>query len=368
MLITAALTEAAGAPFVLREVELDAPRPGEVLVRLVSAGICHSDLIVRDRWFPVPLPIVLGHEGAGVVEEVGGDSAEVRVGDHVVLSFDSCGACARCRRGAPAYCADFVARNFSGVRGDGSTPMRSGSAAVHGFFFGQSSFATHALAPVRSVTPMPRDLPLELLGPLGCGVQTGAGSVLNSLACEPGSGIAVFGAGSVGCSAVMAAVIAGCDPIVAIGRNRARLRLAEELGATHTVELGRAEPVGRVRELTGGRGIDYTLEATGVPEILRMAVDALHSSGVCGVVGGAAPGTEVALEMSGLMFGRQVRGIVEGDSIPQLFLPVLADLHVRGRLPFDRMVSLYPFAEINQAARDSQRGGCLKPVLHFKGF
>ncbi|MEU1728457.1 NAD(P)-dependent alcohol dehydrogenase [Nonomuraea sp. NPDC005692] len=367
MLMTAAVTKAAGAPFELRQVELAEPSAGEVLVRLVSSGICRSDLIVRDQWYPVPLPVVLGHEGAGIVEAIGagpaGDTA-LSVGDHVVLSFDSCGTCRSCLQGAPAYCANFVPRNFSGTRRDGTTAIRLAGAPVHGFF-GQSSFATHSLASLRCVSKVPEELPLDLLGPLGCGVQTGAGSVLNSLRCEPGSSIAVFGAGAVGCSAVMAAVIAGCAPIVAVGRNPARLRLAEELGATHTIDLAKTDPVKEVRALTANQGVDYSIEAAGVPSVLRMAVDSLTAHGACGLLGGAAPGTEVALEMSGLMFGRQIRGIVEGDSVPQVFIPLLAQLHAQGRLPFDKMITAYPFDEINRAAADCEQGVSLKPILLF---
>ncbi|MEE1928884.1 NAD(P)-dependent alcohol dehydrogenase [Streptomyces sp. TRM 70351] len=367
MLITAAVVYRPGGPFELAQVEIDTPGPGEVLVRMAGSGVCHSDLIVRDQWYPVPLPVVLGHEGAGVVEAVGEGVSRVAVGDHVVLSYGFCGTCRHCVTGAPAYCADFIPRNFAGTRPDGSTTLRSAEGPVHGLFFGQSSFATYALARLASVTKVPADLPLHLLGPLGCAVQTGVGSVLHALRCGAGSSIAVFGAGSVGCSAVLGAVVAGCTTIVALGRNPARLRLAGELGATHVIDLrSTPDPVASLRDLTGGTGVDYSIEATGVPHVLRMAVDALHTRGVCGLVGAAAPGTEAALEMSGLMFGRQVRGIVEGDSVPQCTIPVLAELYRGGRLPFDRMIARYPFHRINEAAHDAATGKCVKPVLTFE--
>lgn len=367
VLVRAAVTTAPNDVFIFRELDIDRPGPDEVLVRMVGTGVCHSDLIVRDAWYPVPFPVVLGHEGAGVVEAVGDGVAEVSPGDHVVLSFASCGSCTRCRTGAPAYCAEFLGRNFGCGRPDGSTSLRWGASRVHGFFFGQSSFATHTLAPRQSVVKVPADLPLPLLGPLGCGVQTGACAVLKALRCEAGSRIAVFGSGSVGCSAVMAAVVAGCSTIAVVGRNRSRLRLAEELGATCVVDAGRTNVTETLRSVSGGSGFDYSIEATGDPGLLRAAVDVLHTRGTCGVIGAARPGVEVALEMSGLMFGRKVQGIVEGDSVPQVDIPLLAGLHRKGLLPFDRMITTYPFEEINEATEDMAGGKCVKPVLLFQG-
>ncbi|MFH9663495.1 NAD(P)-dependent alcohol dehydrogenase [Streptomyces sp. NPDC017248] len=366
MLIRAAVIDAPNNAFIIQELALEPPGPGEVLVRMAGTGVCHSDLIVRDAWYPVPFPVVLGHEGAGVVEAVGSEVTEVTPGDHVVLSFDSCGSCTRCRTGAPAYCAEFLTHNFGCDRSDGSVSLRRGPSRVNGFFFGQSSFATHALAPRRSVVKVPADLPLALMGPLGCGVQTGTCAVLKALRCEAGSRIAVFGSGSVGCSAVMAAVVAGCSTIAVVGRNKHRLRLAEELGATHVADAGSANVTESLRSISGGMGFDYSIEATGDPGLLRAAVDVLHTRGTCGVIGAARPGIEVALEMSGLMFGRRLQGIVEGDSVPQVDIPLLAGLHQKGLLPFDRMITTYPFEAINEAAQDATAGKCVKPVLLFQ--
>ncbi|MEV0388856.1 NAD(P)-dependent alcohol dehydrogenase [Nonomuraea sp. NPDC050643] len=369
MRITAALTETRGAPFTLTPLELDDPRPGEVVVRMVSSGVCHTDLIMRDQWYPVPLPAVLGHEGAGVVEAVGDAVRHVAPGDHVVLTFNSCGGCRMCDQGRPAYCDGFFGCNFAGARPDGTSPLRraegGGRDVVHGVFFGQSAFATHALASGRNVVKVDADAPLELLGPLGCGVQTGAGAVLNSLDPPAGSSLAVFGAGSVGISAVMAAVIAGCSTIVAIDLNERRLDLARELGATHVIDAAAEDPVERLRDLTGGLGPGYTLETTAVPSVLRQAVDTLCNGGTCGVIGAAALGTEVSLDMSTLLFGRSVRGIVEGDSVPRRFIPQLVEFHRQGRFPFDRLIKTYAFEDINQAVEDSEKGTTLKPVLTF---
>ncbi|MGP3911447.1 NAD(P)-dependent alcohol dehydrogenase [Nonomuraea sp. 10N515B] len=365
MRITAALTETKGAPFALTPLELDDPRPGEVVVRMVSSGVCHTDLIVRDQWYPVPLPAVLGHEGAGVVEAVGDGVTYVAPGDHVVLTFNSCGSCRMCDQGRPAYCDQFFAFNFAGSRGDGSMTLHRDSGDVHGVFFGQSAFATYALATERNVVKVDRDAPLELLGPLGCGIQTGAGGVLNSLKPPAGSSIAVFGAGSVGISAVMAAAVAGCTTIVAIDLNDQRLELAEQVGATHIINAAAGDTVERLRGLTGGLGVDYTVETTAVPAVLRQAADALNQGGTCGLIGAAALGTEVSLDMSSLLFGRSVRGIVEGDSVPRQFIPKLVDLYQQGRFPFDKLIKTYAFEDINQAVEDSEKGTTLKPVLTF---
>ena len=363
MKATAAVVWEREQPFSMEEVDLDEPRAGEVLVRIVGVGVCHTDLIVRDQWYPVPLPAVLGHEGSGVVERVGPGVEKVRPGDPVVLSFDHCGHCSNCLQGKPSYCATFFERNFGGQRMDGSTALAKDGQAVHSHFFGQSSFATYALASQNSVVKVPEDTPLESLGPLGCGVQTGAGAVLNSLKPEPGSSIAVFGTGAVGMSAIMAAVAAGCSTIVGVDVRPERLELARELGATHAVNGAEVDAVEEVGRITGG-GPNYALETTGVPEVLRQAVDALAPLGTCGIVGAPPVGTEVSLDWNGVMIpGKTVRGVIEGDSVPDVFIPLLVELNRQGRFPFERLIGYYDLDEINRAAEDAEGGGTLKPVL-----
>lgn len=362
MKIKAAVVREKGGPFRIEEIELDKPRDDEVQVRIVGTGVCHTDLVCRDQHFPAPLPAVFGHEGAGVVEEVGSRVTKVRHGDHVVMSYLSCGVCVRCKSGASSYCLDFLPSNFRGTRGDGSATMQKNGQTIHGAFFGQSSFASHILATERNVVKVSKDIPLEILGPLGCGVQTGAGGVINALRCRAGSSIAVFGAGSVGQSAVLAAVVSGCSTIIAVDLNAERLRTAKEFGATHTVNPSQTDPVQEIRTITG-IGVDYSLECTGNPQVLRQAVDALAVAGVCGLIGVAPFGAEVSLDMHCILNGRMVRGISEGDSIPDLFIPQLVELYKQGRFPFDRMIRFYPLDEINKAAEDSEKGRALKPVL-----
>ncbi len=365
MKISAAVLREKTKPFVIEELDLDAPRPDEILIRIVGAGICHTDLVIRDLPYPPPLPSVLGHEGAGVVEAVGERVSKVKPGDHVVLSYMSCGSCANCQQGAPAYCGQFFAANLGGVRADGSTTLHNEGAPVYGQFFGQSSFATYALASERNVVKVRPDAPLELLGPLGCGIQTGAGGVLNSLRVRIGSSIAVFGVGSVGLSAVMAAVIAGCTTIIGIDINPARLELARELGATHVIHAGQEDTVAVVRAITG-EGVHYSIETSAQPRVLRQAVDSLRMLGVCGLIGAAPPGAEVSLDMTMLLNGRTVRGILEGDSVPDIFIPQLIDLYMQGRFPLDRLVQFYGLDEINQATEDSEHGRVVKPIVRMR--
>ncbi|MGW4029325.1 NAD(P)-dependent alcohol dehydrogenase [Streptomyces sp. NPDC004838] len=362
--VTAAVVRETGGPFVREELTLDARlRPDEVLVRVVASGVCQTDVHVRDQHLPTPLPAVLGHEGAGVVERVGDAVTTVVPGDHVVMTYQSCGHCRPCLSGFPAYCARSFPANFGGSRLDGTNALRDGDGAeVHGHFFGQSSFATHALATERNVVKVDDDLPLELLAPLGCGLQTGAGAVLNSLRVPAGSSLVVIGTGTVGLAAVMAAKAAGAAPVIAVDIVPERLELAAELGATHTVDAREEDVAARIAEITDG-GADYVLEITARPGMLTLAVNALAPLGTAALIGGAPAGARAEVDMNALLGGRTVRGIAQGDSIPQLFIPQLIDLYRTGRFPFDRLITTYDFDEIDEAVADTRSGAAIKPVL-----
>ena len=361
----AAVLRSSEAPFRIERVNIEAPRSDEVLVRIVATGICHTDMVMRDQALPTPQPVVLGHEGAGIVEAVGVDIFHVQPGDHVVLAFNSCGHCASCNDLAPAYCVEFGPRNFMGSRPDGTSPLSGEGGLIHANIFGQSSFATHAIARGRNTVKVSKDVPLERLGPLGCGVMTGAGAVMNALQVRTGSSIAIFGTGAVGLSAVMAAKAVGATTIIAVDINKDRLDLARESGATHTIPATRPDLAAALTEATEGH-LNYAIDTTARPGVIRTAADALGPCGVLGLVGASAPGDELNFDADLIMSGgRVVRGIVEGDADPHVFIPKLVALHAEGRFPFDRLIRYYRFEDINTALLDGEQGRTVKPVLRI---
>ena len=362
MKIKAAVVREKSGPFIIEEVELEEPREDEVLIRIVGSGICHTDLMARDQYLQVPLPGVFGHEGSGIVEDIGSNVKKVAAGDYVVLSFLSCGVCPSCLRGVPTRCSIYFTCNLGGSRIDGSSTMQKKGEIIHGNFVGQSSFATYSLANERNVVKVCKEAPLEMLGPLSCAVQTGAGAVMNTLRPRIGSSIAVFGTGPVGLSSVLAAKVALCSTIIAVDINPERLKLAQEFGATHTINPHEIDPVREILNISDP-GIEYSLECTGIPSVLRSAVDVLAIGGICGLIGVPPSGVEVSLDMQHVLDGRRITGIIAGDSIGDIFIPQMVDLYMRGRLPFDRMIKFYPFDQINQAAEDSEKGRIVKAVL-----
>src|SRR5579859_1766679 len=365
MEIQAAVLREHHGDFAIETVELDAPRDDEALIEIVATGLCHTDLVVRDGIFPIPaMPAILGHEGAGIVVATGGRVHDIRVGDHVVLSFASCGGCRNCEAGRPARCGNFVAANFHGKRPDGSATHRHREQPLNACFFGQSSFASHAVVREGSAVKVPKDLPLELLGPLGCGIQTGAGTVLNHLKPPPGASIAIFGVGAVGLSAVMAAKIAGCGAIIAIDRHAGRLALAAELGATHTINCLDVAVVDRVKEVTGA-GADYVIEGTGAPQAVAQSLRCVRRRGDVALLGLGRQDAPLPLTLGDLMTGTMIRSVIEGDSVPALFIPELIALYRQGRFPFDRLIRFYEFDRINDAARDATSGEVVKPVIRM---
>lgn len=374
MRITAAVVREKGGKFLFDQLELEPPSEGEILVRVAACGICLADLAIRDQHYPTPLPVVLGHEGAGVVEAVGKGVKFVSVGNHVLMTFASCGQCPSCATGATATCWHHMEMNFSGRRYSGHdwsipAPLSRKAAGgqadepINGAFFNQSSFATHAIATERNVVVVDRAADLTILAPLGCGFQTGAGAVMNTLKPEVGSSLLVTGAGNVGLASVMAAKLVGCDPIVAVDTVESRLDLALELGATHVINA-RSTPnlVAAVQEMSPD-GIAYAIDSTGNPTVFRSAIDVLQTNGVCGLIGGAPQGTEVSIDMTHLLFGRTVKGILQGDSKPKSFLPKLVNLYQQGRFPVDRLITQFCFNDIEEAVAEMVVGRVIKPVL-----
>jgi len=364
MQISAAVVQEVGAPFTLAEVDLQEPAPDEVVVQIAGVGICHTDVAVKDGHLPFPLPGVLGHEGSGTVMAVGADVTTVTVGDYVAISFHSCGQCPHCAKGEPAYCHNFLEYNFSGVRPDGSSGLASAGTKLGANFFGQSSLATHALAHERNVVKLPPDVPVELVGPLGCGVQTGAGAVFNSLDVQPGSTVVVAGAGAVGLSAVMAAVVREAASIIAVDLHESRRALATQLGATHAVDPQAGPLAEQIREIATA-GADYAVDTTAVTPVVEQLLASLGMRGMLGLIG--VPADPQAVFSVGLfqppLLGLTIRGIVEGDADPQTFIPYLLDLHRQGKFPFDKLITTMPLAQINEAVDALHRGAVLKVVL-----
>ncbi len=361
MKITAAVLRGEQSPFTLEELELADPGPRQILVRIVGVGHCHTDVLPRAAMgFGTP-PIVAGHEGAGVVEAVGSAVDTVSVGDHVVLSFDSCGRCRNCREAQPSYCDTFVERNLGGPGVDGGAPLTDADGnPVAAWWFGQSSFATHAVVDVDNAVVVDKSLPLELLGPLGCGIQTGAGAILEALRVPPAASLVVTGTGAVGLSAIMAAKVAGAGPIIAVDLNEKRLELARELGATHTIVAGAGDLTEQIAAVAPA-GVDYGLDTTGLPAVIAAAVGALTQRGVLGMVG--VPQGDLVLEPMALPVGRTLVGIMEGDANPQTFIPTLIALWQAGRFPFDRLVETFALSEINTVEQRALAGEIIKPVL-----
>lgn len=366
MKTTAAVVHEPGGPFMIEEVELDDPCPDEVLVRMVATGLCHTDLSVRSGAIPFPLPGVMGHEGAGVVEAVGSAVRSVAPGDKVLATFTSCGECAHCGGGDPAYCYTFIPSNLlGGTRSDGSYTIHQDGMPINAHFFGQSTFARHALIDERSLVRVAPDAPLDILAPLGCGIQTGVGAVLNVLQPQPGSTVVVFGAGGVGLAAIMGAALTAAGKIVAVDVVPARLELARELGATDVVDAGAGDAVEAVFDLNSGQGVQYSLECTGIVAVASQAVQVLAPLGTCALIGAPPAGSRLPIDIQFMLDGRRLVGVTEGSSRPESFIPTLVDLHTRGKLPLEKLIRHYPFEDIERAAADAHSGQTIKPVLTF---
>lgn len=352
--------------FTIQTVDIGEPNADEVLIEISACGICHTDLVIRDGALPVPTPVVLGHEGAGHIIAMGSEVKNLKIGDPVILSYSSCGDCPSCDSNQTPYCHEFIPRNFGAARLDGSTSLSINGKKVHSHFFGQSSFSTHVIAPLRNVVKAPNDIPLNILAPLGCGIQTGAGSILNELQVKAGSTVLVMGAGAVGISAVMAARIAGAKQIIALDLSESRLALAQELGASSVlVSDGRA--IGELLKSIGVSGADYILDTTGVPALVNEAVASLNIRGILGLAAAYPHQQMLEVDFSTTMLsGQRIQGIVEGGAVPQDFLPRLIDYYREGAFPFDRLIEHFAFADINKAVDACESGRVIKPVLCMK--
>jgi aryl-alcohol dehydrogenase len=361
-----AVTSSQGAAFELLDLIVDDPRDDEIVVRIVASGICHTDVSAQNQVLPFPMPALLGHEGAGVVERVGRGVQTLKEGDHVVVSFNFCGECTQCITGRPVQCDTWVPRNLvGGSRIDGSSPVHlADGGPLHSHFFGQSSFATRAVVRASAAVRVPADAPLPILAPLVCGFQTGAATMFQVLAPELGHAVVVFGAGGVGLSAVMAARLTPATKIIVVDVVPERLALAMELGATHTVNAATDDSVEAINEITKGRGADRTIEATGNTAVLKQALSAMAIDAVVAIVGAPPFGSEVAVDvLDAITKGPRIVGVNQGRSVPRVVIPALIDHFLAGRMPFDKLIRTYPLADINDAIHDMHTGATIKPVL-----
>ncbi|MDJ1372624.1 NAD(P)-dependent alcohol dehydrogenase [Gulosibacter molinativorax] len=365
----AAIVDEVGGDFRIGEVTLEEPRSNEVIVRLVATGVCHTDLNVQGGNLDYSFPAVLGHEGAGIVEKVGDAVDRVEIGDRVLLSFTSCGRCAQCRKGRVALCTYHLPWNLlSGRRADGSTGISQDGRPVSGHFFGQSSFAERALVSERSIVRLPKDTTDEDLirfAPLGCGIQTGAGAILNVLKPEVGDTVVVAGAGAVGLAAVMAAALSPAQQIVVVDRVPSRLDLAVKLGATATIDTSEVDYADAVSALTDGVGPNIAIDTTGNIGVIDGLLGSLAIGGRGGLIGAPKAGSLAHIDVNRFLPGRSVVGITEGASEPESFIPQLIDLYRRGRFPIDALLSNYRFDEIDAAVAATRSGEAIKPVLVF---
>ena len=368
MIIRAAIARKAKQNYVIETIELEDPRDDEVLVELKGVGMCHTDTISKDFDIPPELPVVFGHEGAGIVRKVGKHVTSPQVGDCVIITFSSCGECRHCSEGTPGYCEDFFTLNQKACRRDGSTSLNDGTTSIGSHFFGQSSFATHATVYAKNCIIVDPDLPIEKLGPLACGVQTGAGTVMVALDVQPGSSVIIIGGGSVGLSALLASVLRGCDTIAIVDILENRRNLALELGATHVLNPLSDDYTQQLNEICR-KGFDFAIDCTAYPAAIETVMPHLAIRGTIALLG-FPPSKQTTAEFSLLQImknGQKVVGIIEGDVVPQTFIPELLSLYKAGLFPFDKLITEYRFEDINKAELDQRLGNCVKPVLIMDG-
>ncbi len=365
MLIKAAVLREKNAPLIIEELEMEDPRDDEVMVKVGYVGVCHTDVAIQAQEFPTPMPAVLGHEGAGYVAKVGKSVRGFKEGDPVIMYYDSCGQCNFCRSGHPTYCEFLGPLSFGCMRADGTSPLRKGKETIWAPFFGQSSFATYSMATTRNLVKLESDKGLEYFGSLGCGFQTGAGAVINSLNVRMGEDVAVFGVGSVGLCGLMAANLVGAGKIIAVDVVPEKLKLAKELGATHTVNPKETPNVTQaIRDIAGPMGIQHIFDTTGIPSLIRQGVEALTHMGRCATVGMGPLDREITFNLMDIMTkGKQFAGVIQGNSVGQVFLPQLVGQYLKGKFPIDRLVTFYEFEQINKAIEDLHHGKVIKGVL-----
>lgn len=351
-------------PLVIEEIELDPPKTGEVVVRMAASGVCRSDLHVIKGVHPTPLPAILGHEGAGIIEEVGPGVKNVKPGDHVLLSWlPYCGRCRWCTRGRPSLCEN-VEWSELGTLADGTVRFRRGDLPIH-HYIATSSFSERAVVPAQCAIPVGADLPLRELALMGCAVMTGVGAVLNTAGVRPGDNVAVVGCGGVGLNCVQGASIAEASRIIAIDTEERKLKLAQDLGATDLVNASESSVLENVLDLSGG-GVDYSFEAIGYPDTIELAVGLLGRGGQAILVGMAPPEARIPFDALTMTLQEQtIKGCWYGSVRPPADFPLLVELYRAGKLRLDSLIKTCKLDEINEAFQAMESGEVARSVIMY---
>jgi len=352
-------------PLRIEEVTLDEPQDHEVLVKLVATGVCHTDLHFIKGESPSGMPIVLGHEGAGIVEKVGPNVTSLQPGDHVIMMVTfSCGQCHFCIEGRPTRCVENLNVMMMGTLPGGGKRLRIGDQEVH-HLFGLATFAEFAVVHERSCVKIRQDAPFDVVCLLGCGTSTGIGSAINIAGVRPGESIAIWGAGGVGLAALMGARLAGAGKIIVVDKQEQKLKMAQDLGADCTINASDGDPVATVMELTGG-GADSALECIGNVNVVAQALASIHFGGKCVVVGNAPFGTMLNLPPHEFILGKTLTGGIQGDIVAQIDIPRYVDMFMNGKLPINKLVSRsYKLEEVNDAFDAMTNGEVIRSVIRM---
>lgn len=362
----AAVLYEANTPLSIETVRVLPPNPGEVQVRMHAAGVCHSDLHVMKGDQPIAMPIILGHEGAGIVEAIGKGVTSVAEGDHVIPIWRmSCGICEYCLGGKPALCDVGTAMRFTGKMPDGKTRFENGNGDPILHYAGVSTFSELSTMPEGAVVKIDRDFSLEKAALIGCGVITGMGAVFNSARMKPGATVAVFGCGGIGLNIVQGAKIAGALKIIAIDTVDSKLDFAREFGACETINASENDPVEAIKDLTNDLGVDYAFEAIGLPEPIEQSFDSTRKGGTCVVVGIARPDARAKINVNQLVYAEKtLKGSIYGSTRPRIDLQLLIDMHRAGKLELDRLLTrTYPLSQINEAYAALERGEVARSLV-----
>lgn len=364
---TALVLREVNGPFTLETIKVNSLKPHEALVEIHAVGLCHTDLSCATGVLPAVTPAVFGHEGGGVVVETGDEVDEAQVGDKVLLSYAFCNNCRQCKTGRAPYCDSMMPLNFGGLRGDGSSGLALGDGSIiRAHFFGQSSFSKLAVVHRKCIVKVPEDTPLDLFAPLGCGLQTGAGSILNTLNVQEGSTVAIFGVGSVGLSAIMAANIRKAKEIIAIDIQPSRLELAKQLGATCIVNSAEVDALTEIRKICPPSGVDYALDCSGVLQVIETMVDSLGPCGRACSAGAPTPGKRASVDVfSHLVMGKEYVGCHQGGSIAKEMIPYLIEQHKKGQYPLEKLIVKYDLLDFERAIKDTKNGSTIKAVLRW---